>query len=529
MFEYEYTARGPVNVERAWALLSDVNRWPEWEPVVASVEFEGPFVQGAQGVKQLRHGQPLPFVIRTAEENRCMALESQRGPMLLLTEYRIAPDGITQRLTITGGNEVQRGHMSGKIVEHIPENMEHLREMTLGQAHGPAMPQMATREEALQKFFAAWAPAGEIEEVPLDACVGRTLAITQKARYTLPAAHVAGCDGIGVRSADFAAGIPDTSGWKLGEEYVMVDTGDDFPDAYDAVIQIEQVRFSEDGVIRLLRAQPVKAGESVRPRGSAIREGDLLLEAGRVIRPTDIGALAMGGCATVPVYKRPVVAFMPTGTELIAPGAEPKRGENIDSNSPMVVAMLREMGADAYALPVTRDSVEGIEAVFDEAIARADMVVLNGGSSKGGEDFCTKMLRRRGEIIQYQIAAVPGRPMALAIVDGKPVVNLPGPPLAAYFGADWCLRALMDRWMNREPAPRHWVQAKLREAQHPGGPVEILNRMEAVRNETGEYEVLPLDMRRTSSARILTTNAQYVSPLGDAAHPAGEMLTVELI
>lgn len=388
---------------------------------------------------------------------------------------------------------------------------------------------MATRTEALDKLFSVWEPKRELESVPLDQSVGRTLAETQYSRFTTPDSHISGCDGIAVRSADFAGGVPDTAAWRPGVEYVIADTGDDFPDDYDAVIRIEEVTRLPEGGVQLSREEPVRAGENVRARGSMIKEGDKLLDAGLVIRPTDLSALAIGGAFHVPVWKKPVVAFLPTGSELIAWGNEPKRGEKIDSNSLTVTAMLREMGAEPLAMPITRDDPELLRQRLHEALKKADVVVINGGSSKGSEDFNTRLIRTEGEILQYQVAAVPGRPMALGIVAGKPVINLPGPPLAAYFGTDWCLRAIVDRWLCHGESFKHTVTGTLTEDIAPGIPMDMLRRLQAVRLADGSIELRSTKGPGCSTADVMASNAQYVIPRFSEGHAAGESLTVELL
>ena len=163
----------------------------------------------------------------------------------------------------------------------------------------------------------------------------------------------------------------------------MADTGDDFPDEYDAVIRIEEVSFREDGTPAFSCDTPVAPGTGVRPAGSTIRKGDLLIQANQVIRPTDLSALAMGGAQRVPVWKRPVVAFLPTGSELIAWDKTPKRGDNIDSNSLMVAEMVKAMGAEVISYPIVADVLESLHDVLHDALAKADLVIINGGSSIG--------------------------------------------------------------------------------------------------------------------------------------------------
>ena len=388
---------------------------------------------------------------------------------------------------------------------------------------------MTSREDALKKLFSVWTPNPEKETVPLGESVGRTLAETQFSRFTMPPSHVAGCDGVAVKSAAFAAGVPDAAGWRAGNEYVRADTGDDFPDQYDAVVMVEDLTFLPEGGLRFAPELAVRPGENVRPAGSSLREGDELLAAGRVIRPTDLSALAMGGVTDVPVWKKPVVAFLPTGSELIPAGQIPARGENIDSNSLMVAAMLRELGAEPKCYPITRDAPKELEVTLRAALDEANVVVINGGSSKGGEDFNTGLLAMLGDLLFHEVSAAPGRPMAIALIGGKPVVNLPGPPLAAYFGTDWCLRAVVDRALGRPAAMRGVLRGVLTEDLGPGGPLEVLHRIRVSVDGSGVAALTPLNGRRTGSAAVMTGEAQYVTAKFEEKHSAGSVLEVTLL
>ena len=145
-----------------------------------------------------------------------------------------------------------------------------------------------TREEALADFFAAWEPVGGEELVTLDEAVGRVLARDVVSTNTLPVVRASSFDGIAVKSAAFADGLPDTSGWKLGVDYVRADTGDDFPDDFDAVVMIEKAAIQPDGSVVLDDDVQVKPGSGVRPAGSTLKEGTPLMKAGMPIRATDL-------------------------------------------------------------------------------------------------------------------------------------------------------------------------------------------------------------------------------------------------
>jgi molybdopterin molybdotransferase/putative molybdopterin biosynthesis protein len=429
-----------------------------------------------------------------------------------------------------------------------------------------------TRQEVLEMIFATWPPTKNVEKterLPLAQAIGRILARDYQALYNQPVVRASAMDGVAVKSSAFVEDTkPDTSHWRLGEEYVRADTGDDFSDDYDAVVPIEKVELLENGGIKLdlticARAHGgpgglppgVKvsdkncdegctgrfdcdkkpkfappAGFNVRPAGSSVPQGEPLAQSGTRLTPLDLAALATGGIAEVEVRIRPKVAFIPTGSELIPLGATPERGKTIDSNSVLVAAMLEEMGAEALIFPIARDDEAALEAVLNTALGSADIVLINAGSSKGGEDFNARLLERRGEILCHWIAAAPGRPLAAAMIEGKPVLNIPGPPLATYYVMDWCTRALVARALGVKPQEKPIVEAKL--AEDMGAPpfMEILHRLDVSRDAEGAYRAAPLPMRQVSAPHILASNAQFINPLNlKEGYKQNEYLKVELL
>ena len=322
-----------------------------------------------------------------------------------------------------------------------------------------------SRVEVLEKLFSAWIPqtgaALQTETVPIEEAVGRITAREIYSRVTLPEVHASARDGIAVKSASFSGGRTDSLKWQEGVDYARADTGDDFDDRYDAVIQIEDVAFHEKGGVSLPPGFSVTPGMNVFERGSMIREGETILEKGLPIRPCDVGALARGAVWDVPVVKKPIVAFIPTGDELIPLRQMPKRGENIDTNSIMAAHMIAEMGAALELFPIQKDNKAGLESVLKKALSVADIVVVNGGSSKGAEDHNARLLSEMGRLVCHGVSAAPGRPLAAAVIDGKAVINLPGPMLATYFGLDWCVRAIVCRALGIPVPKRPVVRARL--------------------------------------------------------------------
>ena len=385
-----------------------------------------------------------------------------------------------------------------------------------------------SRAQALEDFFAEWEIRVESELVTLDEACGRVLAEDVESHVTVPVVRASSCDGIAVRSADFADGLPDTSRWRLGSEFVRADTGDDFPDEFDAVIMIEKAAIQPDGSVVLDDDVHVESGSNTMRAGATIQAGKPILKSGSIIRPTDLAALCMGGISDVRVRKRPVVAFVPTGSELIAYGTRPQRGQAIDANSLMCKHMLEGYGARVVKFPIVRDDPVALERAFDRAIECADLVVINGGSALGEEDFNVRMIEQRGRVVHHYIAAAPGRPLMMAVIDGKPVVDLPGPPMAAYYGTDWCLQAIVCRMLG-VPMPQRQTVRALSDAEYRSfSGFDMLGRWD-VRREGGGLVAHPYNFKRGEQVECLTSNAHRVSPIGEGCVAAGDEIELEII
>jgi molybdopterin molybdotransferase/putative molybdopterin biosynthesis protein len=384
-----------------------------------------------------------------------------------------------------------------------------------------------SRREALEMIFSRWSPETETETVAVEDAAGRVAARDVAAVHSLPVVRASAMDGIGVDSALFADGMPDTSAWELGRDYIRADTGDDFDEHFDAVIAIEDVTFT-DGGIALADGLSVSPGTNVRPSGSTVRLGEPLVGAGTLLRPVHLGALHLGGVTEVDVLRRPVVAFIPTGSELIPPGTAPKRGETTDSNSVMVCAMLAELGAEPLVLPIVRDNPKELRAALTTAAQVADIVLVNGGSSKGGEDFNASLISEMGEMIFHWVSSAPGRPMCAAMFDDKPLINLPGPPLAAYFVVDWCVSALIARYYGIDAPARATVKAALAADVDATPGMEVLRKLELEHTPAG-LVARPLKSRGGSAVKTLTAPARLVTDGGDAPLAAGEVIDALVI
>ena len=390
------------------------------------------------------------------------------------------------------------------------------------------MQQLPTRKLIVETLLEKWNPEKQTETISIDNALNRVLARNYEALYSIPVVRASAMDGVAVISDRFENGIPDTSGWKLGEDFSRADTGDDFDDRYDAVIPIEDVLISEDGRLSINDNVSVKSNMNIRPAGSTIHKGETVGREHRRLQSFDLACLAMGGITEIEVYKKPRVAFLPTGSELVPLGQDVTRGKNIDSNSVLVKNMLIEMGAEPILYPITKDSKEELNLVLDSALNDADIIIISGGSSKGEEDFNARILEERGAALFHWVAAAPGKPMCVAMIDNKPVINIPGPPVAMFYGMDWCIRELVNKMLYLPMPKRCKIKGELTaEIAAPPG-MEILCLMDIEQTEEG-YKVKLKKWRGGSMVDTLSAGATYITELGTAVKHPGEIIEVTLL
>lgn len=269
------------------------------------------------------------------------------------------------------------------------------------------------------------------EEISVTDSLERITHKAVYAKYCSPLFNAAAMDGIAVVSKNTKGAREGSSlVLKQGIDFIAVDTGDPIKTPYDAVIMAEDLTEQEDGDVSIIEA--AAPWQHVRPIGEDIVAGEMLLPSKHKIRPIDIGVLLSGGITKINVLKQPTVAIFPTGTEIIEPGTEPKEGDIIESNSRMFEAMVKEnAGLPHRFLPIA-DDYDKLKNAIEQATKEYDLVIVNAGSSAGREDFTVHILRELGEVLVHGVAIKPGKPVILAIVNGKPVIGLPGYPVSAY-------------------------------------------------------------------------------------------------
>jgi len=311
------------------------------------------------------------------------------------------------------------------------------------------------------------------EAVPVTESLGRITAEAVQARISSPFYHASAMDGYAVRFPEtFGASETNPLRLKLGEQAVPVNTGDPVPDGFNAVIMVEDVSTVDDVVEIIAPASPY---ENVRTVGEDIVQTELILPENHRIRPVDIGAMLSGGNTGIRVRRKPLVTIIPTGNEVVEPGAPLERGNIIDSNSYMIGSLVREWGGEFRREEIVADRLDLLEKRIKAAMEVSDLVVVLAGASAGTRDFTPNAIAGLGRVLVHGISIKPGKPVLLGEIEGKPVIGLPGYPVAAYMTFEMFGKPLLFHLMGIELEPPDVLKARLsRPASSSLGQEEFL-------------------------------------------------------
>ncbi len=333
--------------------------------------------------------------------------------------------------------------------------------------------------EALARFVSDVGEAGglgptAIERVLLEEALGRVTAGPVWAKISSPHYHAAAMDGAAIRAEDTSnASERAPVRLRMGEQAQWVETGMPLPPGFDAVVMIENIHVVEDGLIEVML--PVAPWQHVRLMGEDIVASELLLPEGHLLKPPDLGAIAQAGLTHVEVRLRPRVAIIPTGTELVSPGDSIKPGNIIESNSLVLAGLVREWGGAATRFSATPDEYVQLKQVIQDALTDHDVVVINAGASAGRRDFTASLVADLGKVIAHGVAIRPGHPVVLGVVDGKPVIGVPGYPVSAVLTMELFVKPLVYRLQGMVPPQRPTVEAVMtRKVFSPMGEDEFL-------------------------------------------------------
>ena len=408
--------------------------------------------------------------------------------------------------------------------------------------HDIPLPEALARLREALKDANLWGVLGT-ETIPLDEnALGRITAEPVWARISSPHYHASAMDGFAVRAVATHGALPSKPlTLRIGPEAEYVDTGDPLPDWANAVIPIENVEsMDDDGSITTEIRNPacirirasVPPWSHVRPLGEDIVATQLVLPAGHILKAADLGAIAAAGHQQIQAARKPRVAILPTGTELVPVGSPLKAGDILEYNSLVIAAQIKSMGGEPTRLPIVEDDFDLICEQVQAAAQTYDLVLLNAGSSAGAEDFSAKVVEKLGTLLVHGVAVRPGHPVILGLIqaEGKhpvPIIGVPGYPVSAALTVDIFVEPIIARWLGRRPHELPIETATLtRKLVSPAGDDDFVRV--AVGKVGDRLLAAPLSRGAGVITSLVQADGLALVPRGVQGLEAGEQVQVRL-
>ena len=419
----------------------------------------------------------------------------------------------------------------------------------------PLFQAQARLREALQDAN-LWRVLG-VELIPLDEnALGRVTVDPIWAEVSSPHYHASAMDGFAVRAVSTNGAMSSTPVTLfVSYQAQYVDTGDPLPEWANAVIPIENTEpLDENGQIASAVRSPssiriraaVTPWSHVRPLGEDIVATQLVLPTGHTLRPVDLGAIAASGHQAIRVARKPKVAILPTGTELVPIGSKLKAGDILEYNSLVLAAQIKSMGGEPTRYPITEDDFDLICETVQKAAQTHDLVLLNAGSSAGAEDFSSKVVEKLGALLVHGVAVRPGHPVILGMINKEsgirnqglgnlvpspssltPIIGVPGYPVSAALTVDIFVEALITKWLGRRPHELPTEMATLtRKLVSPAGDDDYVRV--AVGKVGDKLLAAPLSRGAGVITSLVQADGLALIPSGVQGMEAGEQVKVHL-
>jgi molybdopterin molybdotransferase len=372
------------------------------------------------------------------------------------------------------------------------------------------------------------------ERVQIHDGLGRVMAEDTRAKYHLPPFDRSAVDGYALKAKDtFGVSAFSPKIFKLTQNKIRKNearelwTGNPIPEGADAVVMLEYTKKLGNKVELEMAVTP---GANVSKKGEDVKKGDVAIKAGTRLNPHHLGLLAALGETYVDVVRKPKVAILSTGNELVELGHKLEPGRIVETNRLIFSSMCRELGAEPMEIGIAKDDLSELTAKIKEGLNVADVVITTGGTSVGYPDLVPSAVNQLGEpgVILHGVAMRPGMPTALAILEGKPVFILSGNPVAATIGFEVFVRPLLLRLLGIEKELRPVIKAKLTRRVAAALGRRVFLRVRAFERD-GSFFAEPV---RVKGSGVLTTmtkaNGYVIISENREGLEEGELVNVHL-
>lgn len=382
-------------------------------------------------------------------------------------------------------------------------------------------------EVALKEYFSQISLELKSEKISVLDSIGRVTSKAVYANYCSPTYAASAMDGIFIFSEKIKEATEITPVYLKEDDFKYVNTGNPLDlSSGDCVVMIEELIKLENGTFKIIKN--AKPWQHVRPVGEDIVAGEMLIKSNHKISPQDLGALITGGIKEIEVYKKPNIAIVPTGDEVIDIFKEEfKEKSVIDCNSYVFSAQIREWGGVPYIQERLKDDYNEMKKKLDELSKKFDVVIINAGSSAGSKDYTKSVIQEIGEVIIHGVAIKPGKPTILGKINEKPVIGIPGYPVSAYLAMDIFVRPLLERVTNISNEKK-FIEGKLGKSI-----VSSLKHKELVRvtihRSMDDYIVMPLARGAGITTSLSKADGILAIPRSVEGISVGERVKVELL
>lgn len=363
--------------------------------------------------------------------------------------------------------------------------------------------------------------------LPVEESLGRVTAEAVYATYSSPYYNASAMDGIAV-IVEKTFGATDMKPVLLveGQDFIYVNTGNVIEPPYNGVIMIEDVKTLEDGRVKIIAgAYP---WQHVRPIGEDIVAGEMILPSYHQIRAIDLGALFAGGVQELKVVKMPKVGILPTGTEIVDHKSTMDVGRIVDSNSAMFEGMVIEYGAIAKKYAPVEDNYHLLKAAVKKGVEENDLLIVNAGSSAGTKDYTKQLIEELGQVVVHGIAIKPGKPTILGMIDGKPVIGLPGYPVSAYIAFESFVKPLIYQLTGLPDEPVECLEVKMATRV-----VSSFKHQERVRVRigyiNGDFMAIPVDRGAGTTMSLVRADGIITIPKNCEGFELGQVTQAKLM
>lgn len=400
---------------------------------------------------------------------------------------------------------------------------------------------MLSVQEAQAQILTQFAPLEKLS-LPLDQALGRILAESLYAQADLPAFDNSSVDGFAVQASQVAQAslaqpvmlpvvgdIPAGSAPKLvlaPGQAARIMTGAPLPSGADAVVMVEDTGFNqhlpgEAAPASVTIYQAVKSGANLRLRGADLLTGQEILSAGQRLRPQDLGLLAMLGLAQIPIHRKPRVALISSGDELLPVDAPLEPGKIHDSNTHTLAALAENAGCEVLRPGVAADRYEAVQALLEQAVSlKPDVIISSAGVSVGAFDYVKSVVESAGSLNFWKVNMRPGKPLAFGEYRGIPFFGLPGNPVSAFVGFLVFVQPALQRLSGSQTVDRPRVRVVLSEAVESDGRESYL-RAVVTRQNSQYFARLTGHQGSGNLFSLVQANALLIIPSGVKSCPPG--------